>query len=271
MGARTFEHALPFPEAARHAVDDARLRANLGRATRTIRGKRAAVVAECPDWQELRAAGKAVKDTTLARLDEHLETLERAVTERGGVVHWARDADEACSIVEQITRDAGADEVVKVKSMATAEIGLNEHLEQAGITPVETDLAELIVQLGRDEPSHILVPAIHRNRGEIRDIFLREMAGAPQDLTDDPAALCAAARTYLREAFLRARVAVSGANFLVAETGSSVVVESEGNGRMCLTLPEGSSAWWGSRRWFPPGRTSRSSSSSCPARPPASG
>ncbi|HEY6933976.1 MAG TPA: lactate utilization protein B, partial [Marmoricola sp.] len=133
-------------------------------------------------------------------------------------------------------------EVVKVKSMATQEIGLNEALEKEGIRAYETDLAELIVQLGKDRPSHILVPAIHRNRGEIRDIFTREMGAwgrpAPEGLTDTPADLADAARLHLREKFLRAKVGVSGANFAVAETGTLVVVESEGNGRMCLTLPE---------------------------------
>ena len=122
--------------------------------------------------------------------------------------------------------------------MATQEIGLNEALAEAGIVAFETDLAELIVQLGDDQPSHILVPAIHRNRSEIRDIFLREMAGVDPALTDDPAALAEAARRYLRQKFLSAKVAISGANFAVAETGTLLVVESEGNGRMCLTLPD---------------------------------
>jgi L-lactate dehydrogenase complex protein LldF len=126
---------------------------------------------------------------------------------------------------------------VKVKSMATQEIGLNEALAAAGIAAIETDLAELIVQLGHDTPSHILVPAIHRNRSEIRDIFTREMPDAPAGLTDEPAALAEAARRHLRAKFLSAQVAISGANFAVAETGTLAVVESEGNGRMCLTLP----------------------------------
>ena len=126
--------------------------------------------------------------------------------------------------------------------MATAEIGLNEALAEHGIAAWETDLAELIVQLGEDLPSHILVPAIHRNRAEIREIFRTKMAAAgrpaPSGLTDNPAELAGAARLHLREKFLRAKVAVSGANFAIAETGTLVVVESEGNGRMCLTLPE---------------------------------
>jgi L-lactate dehydrogenase complex protein LldF len=231
-----------FPVAAREALADTQLRHNLTHATHTIRDKRARVVAEVPEWEELRAAGAAIKDRALLTLDEQLVRLEASLTERGAVVHWARDADEACRVVADVARAHGVDEVVKVKSMATQEIGLNEALAAEGIAAWETDLAELIVQLGDDLPSHILVPAIHRNRAEIREIFRSRMAAsgrsAPDDLTDDPGELANAARLHLREKFLRARVAVSGANFAVAETGTLVVVESEGNGRMCLTLPE---------------------------------
>ena len=179
----------PFPEAARAALADTQLRRNLGKATRTIRAKRAAVVAELPDWEELRAAGQAIKQHTLAHLDAYLEQLESQVTAHGGTVHWARDANEANRIVTGLVRDTGAAEVVKVKSIVTDEIGLNEALAAAGITAHETDLAELIVQLGHDRPSHILVPAIHRNRAEIREIFLREMRDVDPGLTDTPAAL----------------------------------------------------------------------------------
>ncbi|MGN6611601.1 MAG: lactate utilization protein B [Angustibacter sp.] len=233
----------PFPDAARDALRDSRLRRNLTHATSTIRAKRAAVVEEVPDWEALRAAGSAIKAEAMARLPELLEELERGVTARGGTVHWARDAAEANQIVLRLAREAGTPddpvtEVVKVKSMATQEIGLNEALEAGGITPIETDLAELIVQLGHDQPSHILVPAIHRGRSEIREIFRREMPDVDPDLTDDPRRLAEAARRYLRAKFLSARVAVSGANFAVAETGTLMVVESEGNGRMCLTLPQ---------------------------------
>ena len=226
----------PFPTAARRALRDTQMRRNVGHATHTIRTKRLGAVSECVDWEELREAGSEIKDDVLARLPELLEELEANVTARGGVVHWARDAREANAIVTSLVRATGADEVVKVKSMATQEIGLNEHLEAHGITAVETDLAELIVQLGRDKPSHILVPAIHRNRAEIREIFTREMPDAGE-LTDDPRVLAMAARRHLRRKFLSAKVAVSGANFGVAETGTLAVVESEGNGRMCLTLP----------------------------------
>ena len=227
-----------FPDAARGALADTQLRRNLGGATATIRAKRQAVVDEVDDWEALREAGSAIKTDVMARLPELLVQLEENVTARGGVVHWARDAAEANRIVVDLVRATGVDEVVKVKSMATQEIGLNEALEAAGIAAWETDLAELIVQLGHDTPSHILVPAIHRNRAEIREIFLREMPDVDPDLTDEPRVLAMAARAHLRRVFLRAKVGISGANFAVADTGTLSVVESEGNGRMCLTLPE---------------------------------
>lgn len=238
----TFVGMPAFPEAAREAVGNSTLRANLRHATHTIRDKRAKAVAELADWQQLREAGKQIKNHTLRHLDRYLVQLEESVVRAGGTVHWAADADEANRIVADLVKATGEREVVKVKSMATQEIGLNEALAAEGISAYETDLAELIVQLGHDRPSHILVPAIHRNRGEIRDIFRAEMGSwgrpAPDGLTDSPAELAEAARLHLREKFLRAKVGVSGANFMVAETGTLVVFESEGNGRMCLTLPE---------------------------------
>ena len=240
--APTFIGMPKFPTGAREALANTQQRRNLRHATHTIRGKRARVVAEVPHWEELRVAGAAAKDEALHHLADYLVRLEESLTANGATVHWARDAAEANRIVLDIVRAKEADEVVKVKSMVTQEIELNEALEEAGIHAWETDLAELIVQLGHDRPSHILVPAIHRNRSEIREIFVREMAAvgrpAPADLTDDPARLAEAARLHLREKFLRAKVGVSGANFAIADTGTLVVVESEGNGRMCLTLPE---------------------------------
>ncbi|GAB3994011.1 lactate utilization protein B [Nocardioides marmoraquaticus] len=245
----TFVGMPPFPSAAREALADSQLRHNLAHATGTIRAKRQRLVDEVeasrPEsgtWEALRLSGAGVKESALRTLDEQLVRLEEQLTANGATVHWATDAAEACAIVARIARSHDVDEVVKVKSMATAEIGLNEGLAEEGIAAWETDLAELIVQLGGDLPSHILVPAIHRNRAEIREIFLREMASAgrpaPDDLTDEPRVLANAARLHLREKFLRAKVGISGANFAVAETGTLVVVESEGNGRMCLTLPE---------------------------------
>jgi L-lactate dehydrogenase complex protein LldF len=227
-----------FPEAAKQALGNTQLRRNLAHATSTIRAKRAAVVGEVPDWEALRDAGSAIKAHVMSDLPRLLEELERNVAARGGVVHWARDAAEANRIVADLVKATGETEVVKVKSMVTQEIGLNEALAAEGIAAFETDLAELIVQLADDMPSHILVPAIHRNRSEIREIFLERMGDAPPDLTDAPRELAMAAREHLRRKFLSAKVAISGANFAVADSGTLAVVESEGNGRMCLTLPE---------------------------------
>ncbi len=207
----------------------------MGKATQTIRAKRQAVVQELPDWEALREAGRAIKERVVRHLDSYLLELEVAVERAGGVVHWARDAAEASAIVTRIAAAHGAREVVKIKSLTTEEIGLNDALEAAGILAIETDLAELIIQLAHERSSHILVPAIHKNRAEIRTLFMKELGVA--ELSDEPRALAAAARAHLRRKFLGTPVAVSGANFAVSETGGVCIVESAGNGRMCLTLP----------------------------------
>jgi L-lactate dehydrogenase complex protein LldF len=224
-----------FPEAARVELANTQLRTNLRNATDTIRAKRAKVVDELPDWDELREAGKAIKEDVMANLGRYLVQFEQAVEAAGGQVHWARDGAEANAIVIDVARAHGADEVVKMKSLTTDEIELNRACGEAGIHALETDFAELILQLDGDWPSHILVPAIHRNRSEIRDLFARTIA--PGIKSNEPADLAEAARRYLRERFLDARVGVSGANFAIAETGAVCIVESEGNGRMCTTLP----------------------------------
>ena len=228
----------PFPKYAKEELKNEQLRSNLRFVTHAIRNKRARVTAELPDWQELRNTGESVKNYVLANLPELLEQFERNFTAAGGHVHWARNATEANQIALDLIREQGVDEIIKIKSMATAETGLNEFLEENGINAIETDLAEEIVQLGHDRPSHILVPAIHRNRREIRDIFLREIEGINPDITDEPAELAEASRNRLRNKFLNTTVAVSGTNFGIAETGTLTIVESEGNGRMCLTLPD---------------------------------
>ena len=225
-----------FPMAAKTALGDGQLRKNVRHATDVIQAKRARVVGEMPDWQNLRESGKQIRQHTMENLDFYLEEFETNCTRAGGVVHWARDAEEARRIIVGLVKASGSDEVIKIKSMTTEEIQLNSALEAAGIHPFETDLAELIIQLGEDRPSHIVVPALHKNRHEIREIFRRtmnlpELGDQPQDLAD-------AARMFLREKFLRVKTGVSGANFLIAETGGVCIVESEGNGRMCLTLPE---------------------------------
>jgi len=225
-----------FPMAAKVMLGDTQLRKNVRHATDVIQGKRARVVAEMPDWQQLREAGKQIRQHTMEYLDFYLEQFETNCTRAGGVVHWARDAEEARKIIVGLVKSSGSDEVIKIKSMTTEEIQLNSALEAAGIHPFETDLAELIIQLGEDRPSHIVVPALHKNRQQIREIFRREM-NLPE-LGEKPEDLADAARMFLREKFLRVKTGVSGANFLIAETGGVCVVESEGNGRMCLTLPE---------------------------------
>ncbi|HYY03227.1 MAG TPA: LutB/LldF family L-lactate oxidation iron-sulfur protein [Gaiellaceae bacterium] len=225
-----------FPAAAAVALRDTQLRRNLAVATATVRERRARAINERSDWEALRDAGEAIKRRVLRHLDRFLVEFEEAVERAGGHVHWARDAHEAQSVVVGLVNATGARDVIKVKSLTTDEVRLNEALGDAGMEVVETDLAELICQLAGDEPSHILVPAIHKNRTEIRDLF-REKLALP-NLSDEPRELAEAARAYLRRRFLDARVAISGANFGVVETGTVCVVESEGNGRFCTTLPE---------------------------------
>lgn len=228
--------ATSFTAEARETLKNRQLRENLGFATGTIRQKRLRAIGEVPDWEGFRDQGAAIKDEALSHLEENLLLLETKVTAAGGTVHWACDAREATEIVARLIQELGASECVKVKSITTDEIELNERLAEKGITAIETDLAELICQLAGDSPSHILVPAIHKNRNEIKALF-EEKLGAKFD-SNDPSALADAARLYLRQKFLTAQVAVSGANFAVAETGTVCIVESEGNGRMCLTLPK---------------------------------
>ena len=229
------DHAPSFQKAALPLLEDAQLRKNVRHATDVITRKRDIVVGETPDWQELRTSGSAIKAHTMRYLDHYLEQFEKACTAAGGHVHWASDADEANRIIVGLVKQYGGDEVIKIKTMTSEEIGLNEALEQEGIRAHETDLAEVIVQLGGDKSSHIVAPAVHKNRSQVRQIF-RERMNLP-NLSDDPEELTAAARHSLREKFLRVQSGISGANFLIAETGSVCIVESEGNGRMCLTLP----------------------------------
>ena len=225
-----------FQRAALPLLDDAQLRTNVRHATDVIQRKRAGVVAETIDWQELRTAASTIKAHTLRHLDRYLQQFEQGCIAAGGHVHWATDADEANRIVTALVKQHQSSEVIKIKTMTSDEIGLNDALENAGIRAHETDLAELIIQLGDDKPSHIVVPALHKNRMQVRQIF-REKMRLPE-LGERPEDLTSAARRYLREKFLRVKVGVCGANFLVAETGGVCIVESEGNGRMCLTLPD---------------------------------
>jgi L-lactate dehydrogenase complex protein LldF len=196
---------------------------------------RAARIAEMPQWEDLRQAGHEIRLHTLLNLDSYLETLAQKVEEAGGHVHWAQDAAQARQIVIAIARQHHVRSAVKVKSMATEEIGLNHALEEVGIEAYETDLGEFIIQLAGTGPSHIIVPAVHLKKEEIAALF-REKLGV--DAPADPIQLAAIARQTLRERFLAADMGISGANFLVAETGTLVIVTNEGNGRMCTTLPD---------------------------------
>jgi L-lactate dehydrogenase complex protein LldF len=227
--------ARPFPEAVLPVLRNPQLRKNVAHAIDVIQAKRGKLVVEKTDWQALRTAGAAIRTHALENLGAYLTQFEERCTAAGGVVHWAADAAEARQIILNLLREENASEVIKIKTMTSAEIQLNPFLEAAGVRTYETDLAEIILQLGEDEPSHIVVPALHVNRAQVREIFARRMG--LKDLSDDPRELTNAARNYLRRKFLDIPTAISGANFLVAETGSVVVVESEGNGRMCLTLP----------------------------------
>ena len=208
-----------FQETAKASLADTQLRRNIGKAAKGIRQKRAAAVEELPDWQELREAGRAIKERTLRHLDEYLLQFEESVQKAGGHVHWARDGEEANRIIARIAKEHDADEVVKVKSIATDETKLNEHLEGEGIEAHETDLAELIIQIAGETSSHILVPAIHKNRAEIREIFMRGLD--VEELSDDPEELAEVARLYLRKKFLSAKIGISGANFGSPRRGRS--------------------------------------------------
>jgi L-lactate dehydrogenase complex protein LldF len=228
--------ALPFPKAVLPVLRNPQLRKNVAHAIDVIQSKRARLVEEKADWQELRTSASALRMHVLENLGGYLEEFEKNCTARGGIVHWAADAEEARSIILGILKEENASEVIKIKTMTSAEIQLNPFLETSGIKAYETDLAEIILQLGKDEPSHIVVPALHVNRAQVREIFSRTMS--LKDLSDEPRELTNAARNYLRRKFLDIPISISGANFVIADTGSVGVVESEGNGRMCLTLPK---------------------------------
>jgi L-lactate dehydrogenase complex protein LldF len=227
-----------FPANARKGLADVRLQQALGMARTGFPLRRLQAVERLPEFEALREAGRAIKDHTLQHLDFYLERYERTVTATGGRVHWARTAEEARSVILEICRSAGARLVTKGKSMVAEEIGLNEHLEQNGITPVETDLGEYIIQLRHEPPSHIIAPAIHLMKEQVSEAFRAAHRDfAPDRPLDEPRLLCDEAREVLRPRFLAADVGITGANFLVAETGSSIIVTNEGNGDLTQILP----------------------------------
>ena len=224
-----------FDELVPRALANVELRGALAKATNTIRNRRATALEGIDDLQELRSRAKAIKTEALSHLDEHLEEFERHATANGIKVHWAADAASARMIVLDLARQNGVRLAVKAKSMVSEEIGLNDALIDAGIAPVETDLGEWIVQLAEEPPSHILAPAIHKRRREIRDLLAQVL---DRPMPDDAAGLTAVARNELRGRFAQADLGISGANFLVAETGSFLLIENEGNIRLTTSLPK---------------------------------
>ena len=230
--------AQSFKENARAALDDAQLQRALKNVRSHFVDKRAAAAASLPEFEGLRDAARALKDHTLAHLDLYLEAYEARVTAAGGHVHFAETAADARDAILAVCRQAGARTVTKGKSMISEEIGLNDHLAAHGIVPVETDLGEYIIQLRGETPSHIIAPAVHVNKDQVEADFRRLHTHLPpdRDLTE-PTTLLAEARGILRDRFLAADIGITGANFLVAETGTSVIVTNEGNGDLTQILP----------------------------------
>ena len=231
-------NAAEFKRNARVSLDNPDLQRAMGFIKGGFVEKRRAAVEGLPEFDALRKAARGIKEHTLQNLDFYLEAFEKRVRANGGVVHWARTPREACDIVVDICRRAGARRVTKGKSMVGEEMAVNDALERAGFEPVETDLGEYIIQLAEEPPSHIIAPAVHKTKAQITELFHAHHAryGYTERQTEVPA-LVDEARKVLREKFLSADVGITGANFLVAETGSSVIVTNEGNGDLTNTLP----------------------------------
>lgn len=240
--------ALHFPDAAKVALADTRLQSALKHLKEGFQVKRADALAGLADVEGLREAARAIRAHALSHLDELLVQFEERVTANGGHVHWARDAAEAREIITRILNERGARAVTKGKSMVSEEIELNAHLEKCGIAPIETDLGEYIIQLAHERPSHIIAPAIHKTKGQVAELFERELK---RPVEADPEELTKIARAELRQKFLQADIGITGANFAVAETGTVVLVTNEGNGRMVTSLPRVHVAVMGAEKVVP--------------------
>jgi L-lactate dehydrogenase complex protein LldF len=228
-----------FKQNAARALNDVQLQKALGNVKQGFIDKRRMAADKLPEFEALRDAARDIKNHTLEHLDLYLEAYEEKVKASGGHVHFARNADEARDIILTICREAGARTVTKGKSMISEEIGINHHREANGIRPIETDLGEYIIQLRNELPSHIIAPAVHLNATQVEEDFRRVHThlDAKRDLSE-PVQLLTEARAVLRERFLAADVGITGANFLVAETGTSVIVTNEGNGDLTQILPK---------------------------------
>ena len=228
-----------FPANARRALHDSKLQAALARFRQGFPVKRLAAIERLPEFDALRDAAVVVKDHTLDHLDLYLEHFEQRLTAAGGHVHWCADAEAARQTIVRICREAGAHTIAKGKSMIGEELGLNERLEKDGFRPVETDLGEYIVQLRQEAPSHIIAPAIHLSKAQVAESFRKAHTQFAADRPlEEPRALLDEARTVLRRTFLTADVGITGANMLIAETGSVVLVTNEGNGDLTHNLPK---------------------------------
>ena len=227
-----------FKSNVRAALDDAGLQKALARAKKPFAETRTAAVGRLPEFEALRETAKGIKNHTIAHLDVYLDHYTRQVESHGGQVHWCRDAADARDAVLEICRSVGARTVTKGKSMISEEIGLNEFLAEQGIEPIETDLGEYILQLRNEAPSHIIGPAFHLNREDWEESFRAAHTHLPSDrVFPEKRDIQAEARAVLREKFIAADVGITGANFLIAETGTSIIVTNEGNGDLTQTLP----------------------------------
>ena len=224
-----------FDQNALSALEDTQLRGALRNATSLFRQRRLVAAQSLENWEELRSLARSIKDEVLLHLDKYLDEFAIRAEARGAVVHWARDAAEANELICRIATERQAKTVVKSKSMVTEEIHLNKALEQSGIDAIETDLGEYIIQLAGETPSHIIVPAIHKTKGQIAQLFTEKLGIEP---TDDVAVLTSTARSILRDYFARAEIGISGVNFGVAETGTILILENEGNIRLTTSLPK---------------------------------
>ena len=225
-----------FVPASQAAVRDEQLRQALRRAGSGFDGTRREAIAEVTEdvWEDWRQQARSIKEHTIAHLDYYLAMLERNVQAAGGQVHFARDAAQANAIVSEIARQQGVRTVTKSKSMVSEELGLNHVLEEQGVDVFETDLGEYIIQLAEETPSHLVAPALHKTRGQVAQLFAEQL-GVPY--SEDIEEMARIARVALRQKFLEADMGISGANFLVAETGSLVIITNEGNGRLCTSAP----------------------------------
>ena len=231
--------SLQFKTNVAKAIADEKLQKSLLTVKKGLVSNRLNAIKVVSDFESLREKAKQIKKHTLSHLDYYLEEFEKNFTKQGGHVHWARDANEARQIIVDICKQHNAKTVAKGKSMASEEIGINEALEEAGVEPIETDLGEYILQLAKEPPSHIIVPCVHKTRAEIIELFSNnhKKYGFDKTLSEVPE-LVDEARKVMRSKFLNADIGMTGANFLVAETGSTVIVTNEGNGDLCCTLPK---------------------------------